>query len=88
MSILSKLFGGGKPAPEPEMHDGFRIFPEPQSDGGGFRVAARIEKDIDGQTRTHQMIRADVCQSAEEATNTSLLKAKLLIDQQGETIFR
>ncbi len=89
MSILSKLFGGGsKPEPQAEEHDGFRIFAEPQSDSGGFRVAARIEKEINGEMKTHQMIRADVCQSAEEAKTTSILKAKLLIDQQGETIFR
>jgi hypothetical protein len=88
-SIFSRLFGGGAKASAPaEEHDGFRIYPEPQADGGGFRVAARIEKDIDGETKTHRMIRADVCQSAEEATQAALFKAKLLIDQQGVTIFR
>lgn len=55
---------------------------------GGFRVGARIEKDVDGETKTHHMIRADKCQSAEEAASTSLRKAKMLIDQQGDGIFR
>ena len=91
MSIFSKLFGGGgggaskTPAEE---YEGFRITAAPQSDGGGYRIAAMIEKDIDGETKTHHMIRADICQSADEATNTSLLKAKKLIDEQGETSFR
>lgn len=90
MSIFSKLFGGGKAKPqaEPELHNDFRIFAEPQSEQGGFRVAARIEKDIDGETKTHLMIRADKCQSMDEAVETSSLKAKMLIDQQGDSIFR
>ncbi|MEQ8367742.1 MAG: HlyU family transcriptional regulator [Roseicyclus sp.] len=90
MSLLSKLFRGGaaKPAPEPELHHDFRIFPEPQSGQGGFRIGARIEKDIDGEVKTHHMIRADTCQSVEEAERVSLLKARMLIDQQGEDIFR
>ncbi|MEJ6393942.1 HlyU family transcriptional regulator [Gymnodinialimonas sp. 2305UL16-5] len=88
MSIFSKLFGGGaKPEAQAEEYDGFRIFAEPMADGGGHRVCARIEKDVDGEIKTHTMIRADVCQSADEARNTSILKAKLLIDQQGSAIF-
>lgn len=90
MSIFSKLFGGSGPKPEaePVLHGDYRIFAAPQSEQGGYRVAARIERDIDGETRTHQMIRADKCQSAEEAETTSLLKARMLIDQQGDSIFR
>ena len=51
MSILSRLFGKGKgeaAAAEPEEHKGFLIFPDPYSDAGGYRVAARIEKEIGG----------------------------------------
>ena len=90
MSLLSKLFGGGssKSRVEPELYNDYRIYPEPKSEQGGFRIGARIEKDIDGETKTHQMIRADKCQSAEEAASHSLLKAKMLIDQQGDLIFR
>mmetsp|Transcript_3759 Transcript_3759/g.6984 ORF Transcript_3759/g.6984 Transcript_3759/m.6984 type:complete len:90 (+) Transcript_3759:2175-2444(+) len=88
MSLLSWLFGSkAKPAAAPVDHHDYRIYVEPQSEQGGYRVAARIEKDIGGVTKTHQMIRADKCQSIEEAEETSLLKAKMLIDQQGESIF-
>ncbi|MEN0079737.1 MAG: HlyU family transcriptional regulator [Pseudomonadota bacterium] len=91
MSLFSKLFGGGtgsEKGPEPELHEGYRIFAEPAKDAGGFRIGARIELDVEGETKVHQMIRADVCPSAEEAMRVSLLKAKALIDQQGESIFR
>ena len=87
MPILSKLFGGAKSAPDPVDHKGFRIVPDPVSDNGGFRIGARIEKEIDGQTKTHRMIRADTYQSPDTATEASISKAKMLIDQQGEAIF-
>ena len=88
MSFLSKLFGGSpKPDPIPETHNGFRIYPDPVKDGGQFRIGARIEKDVDGQTKTHRMIRADSFGSVEQANEVSLLKAKQLIDQQGDAIF-
>ncbi|KMW58347.1 hypothetical protein AIOL_003320 [Candidatus Rhodobacter oscarellae] len=94
MSFLSKLFGGGGgdgpkkgKSADPVEHSGFRIYAEPISESGGHRIAARIEKDIDGETKTHQMIRADVTSNRDEAVETSVHKAKMLIDQQGETIF-
>jgi hypothetical protein len=88
MSLFSKLFGGGgKPAKEPELYKEFRIFPEPQSGSGGYRLAARIEKEVEGETKTHQMIRADQIQDAEEAEAFSIRKAKQLIDEQGERLF-
>ena len=90
MSFLKKLFGGsdgGGATAQAEDYNGYLIFASPQSDGKGHRICARIEKEIDGEVKTHTMIRADVCQSAEEAERLSTLKAKALIDQQGDTIF-
>ncbi|KNG92719.1 HlyU family transcriptional regulator [Pseudaestuariivita atlantica] len=95
MSILSRLFGGGggakDGAAEPasfEEYEGYRIYAEPASTSGGFRVSARIERDVEGETRAHQMIRADVISSMDEARATTVLKARQLIDQQGDAIFR
>jgi len=90
MSLLTKLFGGGGSAhkePEPEIYKDFRIFVAPSKENNGYRLYARIEKDVSGQTQTHQMIRADTFQSLDEASRITLSKAKVLIDQQGETIF-
>ncbi|MFP7671821.1 HlyU family transcriptional regulator [Marivita sp. S0852] len=90
MSFLKKLFGGGggaAPSAPAEVHNGFTIYADPVKDGGTWRIAARIEKDIDGTVKTHQMMRADTLQSHEDAVKASLAKAKMLIDQQGETIF-
>ena len=90
MSLFSRLFGGSSaPDPEskPEIYEGFRIFAEPVRVAGGFRVAARIEKDLGGETKTHHMIRADTCDSLETALEVTTSKAKMLIDQQGIAIF-
>ncbi|MCK8484868.1 HlyU family transcriptional regulator [Aliiroseovarius sp. S2029] len=96
MSLLSKLFGGGSASaqagsatarPDPVMHDGFAIYPEPAKDTGGYRIGARIEKQIDGELKSRMMIRADVLGSQEAATSESLRKARIYIDQMGERIF-
>ncbi len=90
MSILSKLFGGGgsvKPDAEPVTYEDFRIFPEPIADGGQHRIAARIEKEVGGETKTHHLIRADTLGDPEAAAEASVAKAKQLIDQQGERLF-
>jgi hypothetical protein len=88
MSILSKLFGGGSaPGPEPETYNEFRIFPEPKPDGGGYRIAGRIEKEIGGAMKSTNFLRADICQSREEAERLTLLKARQIIDEQGERMF-
>lgn len=90
MSILSRLFGGSsarEPEPEPETYKDFRIFAEPIKEGSSFRIAARIEKEIGGEVRSHRMIRADTFDSADTAAEMSTRKAKLLIDQLGDKVF-
>ena len=90
MSLFSRLFGGNKSATEnsqAEEYNGCRIYSEPAKAEGGYRIGARIEKDFGDQTKTHQLIRADVISSPDEARTTSLNKAKQVIDQLGDSIF-
>ncbi|WP_420859485.1 HlyU family transcriptional regulator [Marivivens marinus] len=87
MNIFSKLFGGGKPAPEPVVYKDFRIFADPVKEAGGYRISARIEKDFGDETKTHQMVRADTVPSLEEALGATVDKAKFFIDQMGDRIF-
>ena len=89
MSLFKKLFGGSPP-PEPtvEEYEGYRITAEPQREGNDYRVGARIEKDVDGQTLTHSLIRADTMSDLSDAEAASISKAKQMIDQQGDKIFR
>lgn len=85
MSLLSKLFGVGGPAPavEPVDYKGFSIVAEPISEGSQHRIAARIIKD--GQE--HHLIRADMFSDAQAASDASVAKAKQMIDEQGERLF-
>lgn len=94
MSILSRLFGGGPQAkPEPregvaEDYKGFRITAAPQEAEGGYRVGARIEKEVGGEIKVHHLMRADTLRGRDEAEAFSVRKAKQVIDEQGDAIFR
>nr|WP_321508599.1 HlyU family transcriptional regulator [uncultured Celeribacter sp.] len=96
MSLFSKLFGGSSGGAaaqasaaevKPELYSGFRIFPTPIKAESGFRICARIEKEIDGDTKVHEMIRADTISTKEEAEIASLRKAQVFIDQMGNSVF-
>jgi len=91
MSFLKKLFGGGSSdadAPVSETYEGFTITPTPQREGTHFRICARIEKEVAGEMRSHTLIRADTIGDLEGASEASVAKAKQIIDEQGDRIFR
>lgn len=94
MSFLKKLFGGGDKAssttkPVEELtYQGFQIATTPMDEGGQFRVCALISKEIDGELKTHKLIRADMCSTAQEASNIAIRKAQQMIDEQGTRILR
>jgi hypothetical protein len=90
MSLLSRLFGGSSaPRPEqgPEIYKDFRILAEPINEAGKFRIAARIEREVGGEAKSHQMIRADTFDSADTAREMSAAKARQMIDEQGDALF-
>lgn len=99
MSLLSRLFGGksgagsgsgseaAAPSGKSEDYKGYAITPAPIKTGGQYRVAARIEKTVDGSLRSHQLTRADTMGSFDDATAISLSKARQVIDEQGDRIF-
>ena len=92
MSFFKKLFGGGssggveKPVAELD-YNGFKITTTPMKEGSQFRVCAMIRKGENGETKEHRLVRADVCGSAEEASDIAIRKAKQMIDERGEGVF-
>jgi len=90
MPLFSRLFGGGSkepPATAAIEYQGFRIYPEPIPEDGGFRLAARIEMGAGEELKTHNLIRADVIGNAKEAEEAAVGKAKQMIDQMGAGLF-
>ncbi|SJZ94103.1 HlyU family transcriptional regulator [Consotaella salsifontis] len=92
MSFLKKLFGGAAAPSEPkpaavEDYKGFTVKAAPMREGAQFRLAALIEKAVGGELKSHHLIRADLFQSEDEATQASLRKAHQVIDEQGERLF-
>lgn len=91
MSLFSKLFGGGGKgvsSTKVEEYQGFAIHPDPMPEGRQFRLQARIEKEIGGETKTHTVIRADVFESRDAAEAAAITKAKQVIDEQGDRLFQ
>ena len=91
MPFWSRFFGGPhakEPASPPsEEHKGFRITPKPIPEGGQYRIAARIEKEVAGVPRAYDLVRADTVANPDEARALSLAKARQVIDEQGEQLF-
>ena len=96
MSFLKKLFGGGagndnsgkSAAAASVEHEGYLITPTPMKEGGQYRLAGTISMDVDGETKTHQFIRADLFTSTDECNEACIRKAKQVIKEQGTGIFR
>jgi len=79
--------GNGKSKAKSVDYDGFMIIAEPQPNQGQWQVSGRIEKQ-DGETvKVHTFIRADTLPDEEAAANEMIRKAKMMIDQMGESIF-
>ena len=91
MSFWKNLFGGGEAkeaAPAPgEEYKGFTIRATPMSVGSEYQLAGRIEKDVDGELKVHDFVRADRLSSRDEAVSFALAKARQIIDEQGNGLF-
>lgn len=88
-----KNLAGPESASEPSVSDedvveynGFSIAPAPIKDAGGWRVAAVIFKEIDGERCTHHLVRADVFADRDFAGELAVRKAKLVIDEKGDKV--
>lgn len=94
MSFLKKLFGAAAKSgsaaefrSEPQEHKGYRIVATPYLDGGQHQLCGVISREIDGTTRERRFIRADRFPSRDDAVAMTFLKARQIIDQQGDRLF-
>jgi len=94
MSFFKKLFGNGSGgsagAPkvlDSEEYNGFTIKAIEMRAGGEYQLCGAVEKEIDGEMKVHDFIRADRLASAQLAASAALGKGRQIIDEQGERIF-
>ena len=88
MSWLKKIFGGGASKPgAAQEYKGYSIVATPIKEGGQWRLAGVITKEIGGVAKEHKFVRADLFSSKEEAEQFAFVKAQLIIDQSGEGMF-
>ncbi len=90
--FFSKLFGGSgeksAPAFETETYKGFVIEPRPKGASGSYNIAGSIRKEGEADGPSHNFIRADTFTSPEEAVRFTIIKAKQIIDQQGDRLLK
>lgn len=72
---------------EPVEYKGYRIRPAPRAEGGKFYTAGLIAKDFADGPRKQHFIRADTHASREDACAHAILKARQIIDEQGDNLF-
>ena len=93
LGFLKNVLGGGGGDREPEgaepvEHAGFTIVATPRKASGGWSTEGRIRKIVDGEAKEVHFIRADTSTSHEAAVTLSVSKARKIIDEQGERVFR
>ena len=94
LGFLKNMLGGGSAGErepegaEPVEHEGFSIVATPRKAGSGWSTEGRIRKDVDGETKEVHFIRADTSTSREAAITLTVSKARKIIDEQGERVFR
>jgi hypothetical protein len=95
VSFWKKLFGGsdgaasgGEQLGDAESYKGFTIRPRVMMAGSEFQLAGRIEKEIDGELKSYDFVRADRFGSRDDMQAMALSKGRQIIDEQGASLFQ
>ena len=91
MKFLRGLAGGKSEETathEAVAYKGFNIVPTPRKVPGGWTTEGVISQPNGDEARSEHFIRADMLMSEDEAVDYSVTKAKKIIDEQGERLFR
>lgn len=93
-ALLSRLSSEGAAAPEAAAaaaaeveYKGYLIRPTPYKNNGQYQTSGTIRKDTPEGMKEHKFIRADTYASLDDANAFAVMKAKQLIDQQGDRMF-
>ena len=69
-------------------YEGYFIRPAPKTQGGQFLTAGIISKQFPDGLKEQSFIRADTHASRDDACAHSIVKARQIIDEQGDSLFR
>jgi hypothetical protein len=92
-TLWSRLLGGGRGAASEEAgfetveYEGYRIRPAPYAAAAGYQTAGVIEKDAPDGVKEHRFVRAETHPTRDAAAEFAIVKAKQIIDQQGDRLF-
>ena len=89
--FFRKLLGSGESkaaAGETVEYEGFTIRPAPKPQGGQFLTAGVISKQFSDGVKEQSFIRADTHTSRDDACAHTIVKARQIIDEQGDSLFR
>ncbi|PJG57941.1 HlyU family transcriptional regulator [Aeromonas cavernicola] len=89
-TLFKALFPGqpsARAAITPTEYNGYLIYPEPIAEGGQYRLAGRITKELNGVLLTHRFIRSDLFTNPADAERFMVQKAHTFIDQMGDQMF-
>jgi hypothetical protein len=68
-------------------YQGYRIRPTPYRTEGQYQTAGIIEKNFPDGPKQHRFVRADTHHNRDDAAAFAILKAKQIIDLQGDRMF-
>ena len=88
LSGTARAGGAGGKRGTPQEYSGFVIQAAPIHDGSQWLTAGVISKKFGDEQKEHQFIRADTHASQEDAEAFSITKARLIIDEQGDRLFK
>ena len=86
-SLLGGTSSESKPA-DPVDYKGFTIEAAPIDEDGKYRTAGYISRDLNGEMKRVQFIRADQNSGRDAAIEHSITKARQIIDEQGEQLLQ
>lgn len=69
-------------------YKGYMIIPTPRKVDTGWTTEGKISKEIGGVLKSQRFIRVDTHSDRNEAITLSILKAKKIVDEQGDGLFR
>ena len=80
--------GGAEPSGPATEYKGFAIRPDPQREGSQWRMGGVITKHFDDGVKEHRFIRADTFGAKDDADSFAIVKARQIIDEQGDELFQ